>query len=86
MILPQKNIFSKHQNKAEFKNLDDSEVLSNDFLGLRASAASLTSFYFMNPWEISICPSLSHIQLGHYQLVYVWPTLKKKLKEKHNLC
>ena len=81
MILPPKNIFSKHQNKAEFKNLDDSEVLSNDFLGLRASAASLTSFYFMKPWEISICPSLSHIQLGHYQLVYVWPTLKKKLKK-----
>ena len=27
----QKNIFSKNQNKAEFKNLDDSEVLSNDF-------------------------------------------------------
>ena len=33
----------KHQNKAEFKNLDDSEVLSNDFSGLRTSAASLTS-------------------------------------------
>jgi len=27
----QNNIFSKHQNKAEFKNLDDSEVLSSDF-------------------------------------------------------
>ena len=26
MILPPKNILSKHQNKAEFKNLDDSEV------------------------------------------------------------
>ena len=26
-----KKVFSKHQNKAEFKNLDDSEVLSSDF-------------------------------------------------------
>ena len=38
MILPPKNIFSKHQNKAEFKNLDDSEVPSCDFPGLRTSA------------------------------------------------
>ena len=43
MILPQKIIFSKHQNKAEFKNLDDSEVLSIDFSGVRTSAASLIS-------------------------------------------
>jgi hypothetical protein len=35
--------FSKHQNKVEFKNLDDSEVFSSDFSGLRTSAASLTS-------------------------------------------
>ena len=38
-----KLIFSKHQNKAEFKNLDDTEVLSGDFLGLKTSAASLAS-------------------------------------------
>jgi hypothetical protein len=38
-----KNIFSKHQNKAEFKNLDDFEVPSSDFSGLRTSAASMTS-------------------------------------------
>jgi hypothetical protein len=31
---------SKHQNEAEFKNMDDSEVLSSDFSGLRTSAAS----------------------------------------------
>ena len=37
------NIFSKHQNKAEFKNLDDSKVLSRNFPSLRASAASMTS-------------------------------------------
>ena len=35
--------FSKHQNKAEFKSLDDSRVLSDDFPGLRVSAASMTS-------------------------------------------
>jgi hypothetical protein len=38
-----KNICSKHQNKAEFKDLDDSEVLSSDFSVLRTSAASMTS-------------------------------------------
>jgi hypothetical protein len=36
-------IFSKHQNKSEFKNLDDSEVLISDFPGLRTSAASIAS-------------------------------------------
>ena len=35
--------FSKHQCKAEFKNLNDSEVLSGDFAGLKTSAASMTS-------------------------------------------
>jgi hypothetical protein len=39
----QKKNFSKHKNKAEFKCLDDSEVLSSDFLGLKTSAASMTS-------------------------------------------
>ena len=38
-----KKCFSKHQNKVEFKNLDDSEVLSSDFPGPRTPAASLTS-------------------------------------------
>ena len=38
-----KVIFSKNQNKAEFKNLDDSKVLSRNFPSLRASAASMTS-------------------------------------------
>ena len=42
MILP-KYFFSKHQNNAEIKNLDDFEVLSSDFPGLRASAASMAS-------------------------------------------
>ena len=35
--------FSKHQNKAEFKKMDDSKVLSSDFPDLRTSAASMTS-------------------------------------------
>ena len=39
----QKNFFSKHGNKAEFKCLNDSEVLSFDFPGLKTSAASMTS-------------------------------------------
>ena len=36
-------MFSKHQNKAEFRNLDDSAVISIDFSGLRTFAASKTS-------------------------------------------
>ena len=38
-----KNFFSKHKYKADFKCLDDSEVLSSDFPGLKTSAASMTS-------------------------------------------
>ena len=38
----QKNSFSK-QNKVEFKNLDDSEVLSSGFPGSKTSTASTTS-------------------------------------------
>ena len=34
---------SKHQSKAEFKNLDDTEVLSSDFPGVITSATSMTS-------------------------------------------
>ena len=37
------NFASKHQNKAEFENLINSEVITIDFLGLRTSAASVTS-------------------------------------------
>ena len=35
--------FSKHPNKAEFIDMDDSEILRSDFTGLRTSAASMTS-------------------------------------------
>jgi hypothetical protein len=43
MILPPKIVFSKHQNKAEFNTLDESEVPSCNFSGLRTSAALMTS-------------------------------------------
>ena len=33
----------KHQNKAEFRNLVDSAVISSNFSGLRTFAASMTS-------------------------------------------
>ena len=38
-----KYFFSKHQNKAKFNTLDDSEVLSSDVPGLKTSTASMTS-------------------------------------------
>ena len=38
-----KKLFSKHQNKAEFKTLDDFELIDVEFSGLKTSAASLTS-------------------------------------------
>ena len=36
-------LFAKHQKELKFKNLDDFEVLSIDFPGLRTTAASMTS-------------------------------------------
>ena len=39
MILPPKNFISRRKNKAEFKNLYGSEVLSSDFTGLRLGLA-----------------------------------------------
>jgi hypothetical protein len=46
--------FSKHENKAEFKYLDDSKVLSNDFPGLKTSAASMTSVASMTSFHQNI--------------------------------
>ena len=44
----QKTFFSKNKNKAEFNCLDDSEVISSYFPGLKTSAASMTSVeYFI---------------------------------------
>ena len=42
MILT-KNIWFQNINKPEFRNLDDSAVISSDFPGLRTFAASMTS-------------------------------------------
>ena len=39
----QKVFFSKHPNKAEFNDMNDSEVLSSDFPGFRICVASMTS-------------------------------------------
>jgi hypothetical protein len=36
-------LFSKHQNKAEFNNLGDFNVLTGDFPGFRNSKASMAS-------------------------------------------
>ena len=36
-------MFSKHQNKAEFNNLDDFNILTGDFPGFRTSTASMAS-------------------------------------------
>ena len=54
----QNNIFSKHQNKAEFKDLGDSVVLSINFPDLRTSGALMTStvtftasFHHNNYWS-----------------------------------
>ena len=57
----------KHQNKAEFKNLDDSEVLSNDFSGLRLSAASLTS-----PASATSMASTASKALFHQRTSWFW--------------
>jgi hypothetical protein len=38
-----KKLSLKHKNKTKFKCLDDFEVLSSDFSGLKTSAASMTS-------------------------------------------
>ena len=49
MIVTKKCLFSKHQNKAEFRNLDDSAVISSDFPGLRTFAVcSLKDIYSIN--------------------------------------
>ena len=50
IIFHDSTFFSKHQNKAEFNNMDDSEVLSRDFPGLRTSAASMASTASATQW------------------------------------
>jgi len=70
MILPQNLLFSKHQNKAEFNNLDDSEILSSKFLGLRTSVASLASSASATSLASTTSTALYHQELpdpnGHF--------------------
>ena len=47
-----KKLFSKHKNKAEFKCLDYSEVLRDDFPGLKTSATSITSTASIGAFEV----------------------------------
>ena len=70
MIILQKNIFSKHQNKAEFKSLDDSEVPSFDFPGLRTSVASMTSTASMS--SMTSTASFHHKNYWFWWLDYPW--------------
>ena len=42
-MLQKKKFYSKDQNKANFKNLDNFDVLSSDFEALETSAASAAS-------------------------------------------
>jgi len=51
-----KNVFSKHENKAEFKCLDDSEVLSSDFPGLNDLDSLISLKKFTDPDDL-IVPS-----------------------------
>ena len=55
-------IFSKHQNKAENQNLDDSEVLISDFSGFRASAASMTSLASATSMASTASEALFHLR------------------------
>ena len=64
-----KNFFSKHRNKAEFKCLDDSEVLNSNLSVLKTSAASITSV--VSTASMNLLDSLisSKKSTGHYGLI-----------------
>ena len=72
MILP-KLFFSKRQNKAEFKDQDDSEVLSSEFPGLRTSAASMASTSSV----ASMTFTVSFNQIGNKYWSFSWNGLSK---------
>ena len=50
MIISKKLNSSKHQYKAEFKNLYDCEVLSSDFSGLNPILHDLKNNFTTRPW------------------------------------
>ena len=75
-----KKVFSKHQNKDEFNNLDDSEVLRSDFSGPRTSAASLTSSASVTLLASTASKALFHqknflILIVGTSLAQKWPIL-----------
>ena len=63
----QKNFFSNNKNKGEFKCLDDSEVLSSDFPGLRTSTVSMTSTASMT--SVASMTSTASI---HQKICWTW--------------
>ena len=74
-IFPKKSVF-EHQNKAEFKNLDASEVHSYDFPGPKsfadslasvASATSVTST--LQPYEVAKATRLMSLQ-SHQKSIF----------------
>ena len=77
-----KTFFSKHQNKAEFKNLDNSEVFSSDFQTLETSAASLTSSAsaasLASTDSIVIFPKIFLILMVWSSLAHTSPFLENK--------
>ena len=56
-----KLFFPKHQNNAKFNTLDDSEVLSSDFSGLKTSTASMTSVASMASMTSTASESFSSL-------------------------
>ena len=72
----QKKPFSKHQNKAEFKNLNDSEVPSSDFTGLRTSAASMTST--ASSTSMASMTSTASFHQKKILILMVWSSLAPK--------
>ena len=75
-------LFSKHQNKAEFKDLDHSEVLSSDFPVLRTSAEcslndlnSLNNLNGLNDLDSLISSKILLILMVGSSLAPKWPIL-----------
>ena len=69
----QKKLFSKHENKAEFKCLDDFEVLSSDFPSLKTSATSdLSGLNSFNDLD-------SLVSLKDLLILMLWSSLAPKL-------
>ena len=75
-----KNIFSKHQNRAEFKNLDESEVLISYFSGLITSAASLTSSASTTSLASAASKALFHQKTCWWCFCNVYPVALDRIR------